>query len=294
MNDRTAAGALRSFYGRSSLPAVNDPLYVLFYIKKRQQILKFTRRALAGLPRHEIVRILDVGCGDGGDLDFVIAHLAEDRPLPELARKYRFDALDAVQEHVDMLRERFESLGLSADILVHDLTDGLPYGTETVQIVVCSEVVEHLEFPEALIREIHRVIAPGGYLILTTDNTPTILSMLKGALISWMSPAPIPRDVYRQTGAKEVVGTAVVEGSERPIYGHINTRRTSEWEAACRQAGFTVADYGDYDAVKRNSKSHSPTALAMALVMGAIVSLLPARIGRLIDPSTFLLLRKPE
>jgi 2-polyprenyl-3-methyl-5-hydroxy-6-metoxy-1,4-benzoquinol methylase len=293
MNDRTGAAALKSFYGRSSLPAVNDPLYVLFYIKKRRQILKFIRRALARLPSHNIVRILDVGCGDGGDLDYVIASLAQGRPVPELARNYRFHALDAFQEHIDMLRARCESLGLSADVLVHDLTEGLPYDAETFHIVICSEVVEHLEFPEAVIHEIHRVLAPGGYLILTTDNTPTVLSVLKDGLISWKSRAPIPRDVYRRTGAKEVAGKAVVDGSERALYGHINTRRTREWEAACRQEGFTVAEYGDYDAVRRNSKSDSPVALAIALVMGAVVSLLPARIGRYIDPSTFLLLRKP-
>ena len=46
----------------------------------------------------------------------------------------------------------------------------LPYGDHSFDLVVSSECIEHSPNPSAAINEMCRVIAPGGFLILTTPN----------------------------------------------------------------------------------------------------------------------------
>ncbi|OGY90189.1 MAG: hypothetical protein A3B30_04375 [Candidatus Komeilibacteria bacterium RIFCSPLOWO2_01_FULL_52_15] len=42
-----------------------------------------------------------------------------------------------------------------------------PFATNSVDVVVCNEVIEHVERPEELAREIARIVTPGGSVYLT-------------------------------------------------------------------------------------------------------------------------------
>ena len=77
-----------------------------------------------------------------------------------------------------------------------DLTRGLPYLDESFDLVVLTEVIEHLENHRAAISDLARVLRPGGHLILTTPNIMRLDSRL-GFMLSGMHKAkrrPIPLD----------------------------------------------------------------------------------------------------
>lgn len=44
----------------------------------------------------------------------------------------------------------------------------LPFDSESFECILCTEVLEHLKDPRKAITEMNRVLAPNGYLILTT------------------------------------------------------------------------------------------------------------------------------
>jgi SAM-dependent methyltransferase len=44
----------------------------------------------------------------------------------------------------------------------------LPFADNTFEVVLCREVLEHVRHPETVVRELHRVLVPGGTLLLTT------------------------------------------------------------------------------------------------------------------------------
>ncbi len=59
-----------------------------------------------------------------------------------------------------------------------DLTRGLPYPDASFDLVLLTEVIEHLENHRAAICELARVLKPGGTLIVTTPNIMRLDSRL--------------------------------------------------------------------------------------------------------------------
>ena len=102
--------------------------------------------------------VVDVGCGIGRFLEY---------------------ASDVAADYigVDVVRHP----GLSPDAAFHlaDLDrEEIPLPSESADIVTALETIEHLESPRAFCRELARVLKPGGWLVLSTPNQLSMLSML--------------------------------------------------------------------------------------------------------------------
>jgi 2-polyprenyl-3-methyl-5-hydroxy-6-metoxy-1,4-benzoquinol methylase len=108
---------------------------------------------LAGSLRKSPLDILDVGCRDG-------------TLTKTYAKGQRVKGLDIDPEAVERanLIEGF-------DVQKHDLNLApLPFSDEAFDIVVAGEVIEHLQFPDAVVAEIRRVLRPGGIFIGSVPN----------------------------------------------------------------------------------------------------------------------------
>jgi SAM-dependent methyltransferase len=57
---------------------------------------------------------------------------------------------------------------LLSDVQVYSSGMSLPFKDGVFDIVLCSEVMEHVNEPELLLREISRVLRSGGFLVMTT------------------------------------------------------------------------------------------------------------------------------
>ena len=120
-------------------------------------------RALPGYPR---LRVLDLSCGRGE----ILAALQRDGCTVR-GTHYRLDDYE-----VRSGRETFLD-GLRIDTGV-DLTRPLPYEDASADVVILSEVVEHLATYIPVLHESGRVLAPGGHLVLSTPNIHRLHSRL--------------------------------------------------------------------------------------------------------------------
>jgi 2-polyprenyl-3-methyl-5-hydroxy-6-metoxy-1,4-benzoquinol methylase len=63
-----------------------------------------------------------------------------------------------------------------------DLDDGIPLPDATLDGALAVEVIEHLENPNVLVRELARVVRPGGWIIVTTPNVLSLISKVAFAI----------------------------------------------------------------------------------------------------------------
>jgi 2-polyprenyl-3-methyl-5-hydroxy-6-metoxy-1,4-benzoquinol methylase len=66
--------------------------------------------------------------------------------------------------------------------LQQDLNEPIPGYDGYFDVVIASEVIEHLENPRFTTRELYRLCRPGGHVIITTPNNESILALLALAI----------------------------------------------------------------------------------------------------------------
>ena len=164
-----------------------------------------------------LTRVPTEGLGTGGILQAVI------EKVRELAPQMRGDYLDVGAgngELIDRLTRVFHVApracdyrgdllafeGLAADVANLN-SEPLPYPDSSFDLVTCTEVIEHLEDYRAALREMARVLRPGGVLVVTTPNVLNLRSRLRYLLFGFhnmFGPLPLGDDRHHST------------------YGHIN------------------------------------------------------------------------
>jgi SAM-dependent methyltransferase len=107
-------------------------------------------------------KILDVGSGAGQ----ILGHLLKEAPADATV-------IGADLSHRMLSRARNRLKTKRASFVAADVTR-LPFADETFDCVTCGWVIEHLPDPEPGLREMRRVLRPGGsLLLLATEDTVT-------------------------------------------------------------------------------------------------------------------------
>jgi ubiquinone/menaquinone biosynthesis C-methylase UbiE len=75
------------------------------------------------------------------------------------------------------IRSRPASLPANVLWLQTDLNNPIPVPDNSFDIIISTEVIEHLENPRATFREFHRLLHSDGVLIVTTPNQESIRSL---------------------------------------------------------------------------------------------------------------------
>jgi SAM-dependent methyltransferase len=101
--------------------------------------------------------VVDVGCGRG-------------EVWPFLRNRFTsYTGVDAV---------RYDGFPSACRLVRADLDRTIPLLDASADAVISVETIEHLENPRALARELVRIVKPGGWLLLSTPNQLSALSLL--------------------------------------------------------------------------------------------------------------------
>jgi len=104
--------------------------------------------------------VLEVGCGEGRGID---------RILP---RASSYSAIDKMEEVIDRLKVKYPAGNFHSG----NIPPLGPFADDSFDVIVTFQVIEHIQDDVTFLKEIHRVLKPGGMAMITTPNRPMSLS----------------------------------------------------------------------------------------------------------------------
>jgi SAM-dependent methyltransferase len=233
----SADTSLRHFYENPAIPASSGRARA----DRQARMLDAVLRAAPGP-----ATIIDVGCGDGLCLERAAAG----------QQGHHFAGLDWSASSLRQARQRgLRVLRAGID------PPGLPLASGRADVVIMSEIIEHLVDTDWAIEEARRVLRPGGWLLLSTPNLAAWYN--RGLLAAGIQP------VFSEVSFRAVYGRP---GSQ--VAGHLRlfTRRAlvaflAAYGLDCVKV--TGAPYHDVPALLRPldlAFSHWPAAASILLV----------------------------
>lgn len=152
------------------------------------------------------LRWLDIGCGRGD-----LLRLVRDRWSPAALA-----GLDPIDWLDDDLREDVEFSTVAGEQM-----GALPPADR----VLLVEVIEHLEAPWSTLREAARLVAPGGWIVVSTPNVATLRCRLELAVRGELTP-------FRVDNLPHI----------SPALPHVTVRVLEEEGLSCEPTAFAGAD----------------------------------------------------
>ena len=207
---------------------------------------KTNAKVLALLESHlaRARRVLDIGAGEG--------YLA--RRVHDLIKSHGYAA---ELRACDLFPENFRVPEVPCHAI--DLHGGLPLDDQSVDLAYSVEVLEHLEDQFFFLREVHRVLRPGGRFVLTTPNVLSLTSRVRTLL----------------AGFPELFGPLPIHGDDpQHVGGHIHPVSVYYISYMAEKAGFRVIGIST-DRVK--SSSAALLVLWPLVKLGAAIVAMHAR-----------------
>jgi len=170
--------------------------------------LERTKRSLnlgAGLS------VLDLGCGPGNLLERL-----------EGARVVGLDLSDYL-----LAQARARVAGRAGFEVLKGDAEHLPFPDASFDRIVCSEVLEHIEKPDAAMREMRRVARPGARVVITVPNE-TLINLTKRVVIAlglkrWIAKDyPMSDDMLDEWHRTEISEEWVLDACA-PLFRHAGT-----------------------------------------------------------------------
>jgi SAM-dependent methyltransferase len=125
-----------------------------WWYRGRRTVLE---RVISDLPVPNGARILDAGCGSG-------------RNMVELARHGTVTGIELSETSVGLARARDAGEVIEGSVLT------MPFDESSFDLAVSLDVIEHLEDDAGALRELRRVVVPGGPLLVTVPAYPWLWS----------------------------------------------------------------------------------------------------------------------
>lgn len=182
---------------------------------------------------HDGQTLLDFGCGPGNDVTGFLLYTGASRVI----------GIDVSPKALGLARRRLDLHGVDPDrfelLLSSDASPTVPLEDESVDYFQSSGVLHHTSEPEALLRELYRVLRPGGEGRVMVYNYDSVWLHLYTAYVKMEL-----QGSFAGLSVREAFGRNT-DGERCPI---ARCYTPAEFGALCERAGFSWEFVGGYPA----------------------------------------------
>nr|MDO8082470.1 class I SAM-dependent methyltransferase [Candidatus Freyarchaeota archaeon] len=164
-----------------------------WYKNTEKRVQLYIKHLQEYLPKVSELKILDLGCGAGG---VCVSFANRNNRVVGLDLDKKL--LNLTKVNVSDSEDDFPPNGGVSEIRASGTN--LPFEDGTFDLVVCNDVIEHLDKQKELIGEIHRVLKEDGYLYLTTPNKRYPVESHTGIFGITLLPKPLADVFIRMSG----------------------------------------------------------------------------------------------
>lgn len=149
-------GAQKRFFERNPRRLATVVFGNRRYPRTRRKKIGFIADHLQGC-----ARVLEIGAGEGGQLGYLV-----DRFGPALC----YAGIDVASSPLRVARAQLPSALREHVVLATAAAEALPFADESFDGVFCIDVLHHVSSQPRVLREIRRVLRPGGQVICVEPN----------------------------------------------------------------------------------------------------------------------------
>ncbi len=190
--------------------------YVNWEYFSRQRLLAKGIAAFGG----KATRLLDIGCGSGA-LSLTMSE----------SSGFDVVAMDVLRRRIVAVRDRKAARDPDASArvrIVRANAEALPFRDGVFDAAVATEVLEHLDEPERMLREARRVLRPGGRFFMTTPNAHALTYRILRFL--------------PETTVKKLAASWTQESLHPELLHDHGTTESADFPDRHRREGFTVRE----------------------------------------------------
>jgi ubiquinone/menaquinone biosynthesis C-methylase UbiE len=117
-----------------------------------------TGELVKGVKIHSTSTVIDVGCGDGSLIAFCARQGAE------------VIFVDLDEQRLAFTEQQVKASPAHAYQAIHSDCNPIPLADNTGDVVICTEVLEHVDDPRNFLAELVRIAKPGGQLLISVPD----------------------------------------------------------------------------------------------------------------------------
>ena len=144
---------LKQFYEQDALREIPESTRRIEELRYRMSISKVPKGSK---------KVLDIGCGNGE----LICMLAE--------KGHKCVALDLSENRLAKFKDRAKKLGVAQ--IQGDATN-IPLQDSSIEVIMCSEVLEHIKDYEKVVKEMHRVLKQDGRIVVSVPYNKELMEV---------------------------------------------------------------------------------------------------------------------
>ena len=169
-NDAPIDNSIYDSLGDRWYTAFDDPV-ALLRLESKVKVPWVIERIEQRMKSPANVKILDVGCGAG----FLSNAIAK--------KGYSVTGLDLSEESLKVARKYDETGSVQ---YVGANAYSLPFPDASFEVVTCMDFLEHVDQPEVVVKEVARVLKPGGLFFFHTFNRNWLAYLVVIKLVEWL------------------------------------------------------------------------------------------------------------